>query len=85
MRLNWCLKNISIRNVKGKGSISKNTCCKNKLLCGCPAWKNVHFKLSIQKMPATTEKGKKQLDDIYSVCLQAAKCSLYIHTHTSYL
>lgn len=59
MYLNWCLKNISIRNVKEKGYISKNTCCKNKPFCGCPAWKNVHFKLSIQKMPASTEKGKK--------------------------
>lgn len=85
MHLNWCLKNISIRNVKWKGCISKNTCCRNKLVCGCPIWKSVHFKLSIQKMPASTEKGRKELDYIYSVCLQAGKSGLYIHMHISYL
>lgn len=85
MHLNWCLKNISIRNVKGKGSVSKNTCCRNKLLCGCTAWKSTHFKLSMHKPPADTEKGRKQLDDLYSMCLQDAKCRLYIHMHISHL
>lgn len=85
MHLNWCLKDIIIRNVKGKGSISKNTCCRNKMVCGCPVWKSAHFKLSIQKMLASTRKGRKKLDDIYSVCLQAGKCGVYIHMHVSYL
>lgn len=77
MHLNWWLKNITIRNVKGKGSISKNTFCRNKLLCGCPAWKNVYFKLSVQKMLAGIEKGRKQPDDIHSVCFQAAEWGLF--------
>lgn len=77
MRLNWRLKNITIRNVQGKDSISKNTCCRNKLLCGCPTWKSVYFKLSVQKMPASIEKGRKQPDDIHSVCFQAAEQGLF--------
>lgn len=81
MHLNWRLKNISTRNVKGKGPISKNTCCRNKLLCGCPAWKSMHFKLSIQKMPASTEKGRKQLDYKYYMSLGCKMWAIYKHAY----
>lgn len=81
MHLNFCLKNISTRNLKGKGSISKNTCCRNKLLCGCPAWKNMHFKLPIQKTPASTEKGRKQLDHICCVSPGCKIWAIYKHAY----